>query len=506
MIATRRGLAAVIAVAAALVAIVLLDLAHAPAPVDRALVPGFDAAAVRELIWKRDGQLLRAVRYGDAWQLAGGRPAGVASAPADPAAIGEVLAALRGARWHRRGPAVAAATTLTVMAATSTALGLGPALDGGDQRWVTARGAGLLVDRWVARALDRDELSLRIRRPLADAGRAIAITGEAALTLDGAALVAPVALRLAPGPVDALIRALRDAEIVRLPDGPIGAASLTITADRRRLALAGACPGAPDLIAVGGSTGEGCIPAASATAIRAAIAALQRPPAELIERRPVPFEPTQIQLAGGALDVTRLRLGDQPADPARVAELVAALAAPADVVARPARPIGQLVVTGAAGAITLELFPERVVARRGEPLALRPAPGAWALLTRPVQALRDPAPWLEEPTTITAIRIDDRVYQRGATIGAWTRDGAPADGAALEALAAALAAPRVLAVLAAPIAPARRISLSVTPPVGAPARHAVILGVPRAAGCPAQIADATLLLPAAICALAAKLR
>src|SRR5262245_17910838 len=79
------------------------------------------------------------------------------------------------------------------------------------------------------------------------------------------------------------------------------------------------------------------------------------------------------------------RVGDAAADVTRVAELLAALAAPAEVVPRPAGPpIAHVTATDRVGAaIALDLFADRLLARPGEPLALRPAPGAWSLLTRP---------------------------------------------------------------------------------------------------------------------------
>jgi hypothetical protein len=145
-----------------------------------------------------------------------------------------------------------------------------------------------------------------------------------------------------------------------------------------------------------------------------------------------------------------------------------------------------------------------VVARPGEPVALRPAPGAWTLLTRPSRELRDLTLWVEEPTTITALVIDGARYQRGPVIGAWSRQppgpaDAARDAARIEALVAQLAAPRALRLLDPPLAVAHRVTIEVTPPVGAPIRHALELGAPRAAGCPARTAGDTVVLPAAIC-------
>jgi hypothetical protein len=284
-----------------------------------------------------------------------------------------------------------------------------------------------------------------------------------------------------------------------------------------RVVLGGSCPGAPELIAVSGTLGDGCIEPTALSAIDRAIGRLQQPPEAVVERRPIPFEPARVVLADGvALDTTALRVGDVPADPARVAELLAALAATAEVARAPATPAVQhLVVTGrAGGTLTVDLFAEHILTRHGEPIALRPAPGAWSLLVRPSRELRDVTPWLEEPTTITSVRIDDIRYQRGAVIGDWTRvpeAGAarPArpivDAKALEALVAQLAAPRALGFLDGEVTAVHRVTLTITPPAGAPTDHVLALGAPRAAGCPVRADRDTILLPPAVCAQVAAL-
>jgi hypothetical protein len=544
MIASWRGLAAAAAIAAVLAVIVAVDVLRTgpAAAVDRALVPGLDPARVTELVWDRAGQpAIRAVRAGQRWEL---RAPG--TIPADAGAIGDVLAALRGARWHRRGDAPPPHATLTVIAGGERhVLGLAAPIAGTEQSWIVddgrAGGAGMVVDRWVTRALDRDRLSLQVRRPLADAAgaRSIAITGAltdgapgVALQLEGSPRrqVRPEPLLLAPEAAGALERALREVNIVRIvrivrtSDGPRSGRGLVIEIAGPAVApvtveLGGACPGAPALVAVSGTAGDGCVEPSAAAAIGAALAGLQQPPAAIVERRPVPFEPAQVALPdGAALDTSPPRLGDTAADVTRVAELLAALAAPAEVVRRPtAPPIAHLTATDRAGAaIALDLFADRVLARPGEPVALRPAPGAWTLLTRPSRELRDLTLWVEEPTTITALVIDGVRYQRGPVIGAWDRRPAgPADAARdsardaardsardaarIEALVARLAAPRAVGLLDGPLAAAHRVAIEVTPPVGAPIRHALELGAPRAGGCPARAGDDTVVLPAAIC-------
>jgi hypothetical protein len=526
MIASWRGLAAAAAIAVVLAVSVIVDVLRSePGAVDRALVPGFDPARATELVWERAGQpAIRAVRTGERWELRAPGPI-----PADAGAIGEVLAALRGARWHRRGDAPPPHATLTVIAGTERhVLGIAAPIAGTEQTWIVCDARGLVVDGWVARALDRDRLSLQVRRPMAGAAgaRSIAITGAITGAVTGGGRVdlriegfprrqvRPEPLLLAPEVAAALERALRDLAMVRVSDGPpaghglaieiAGPAGTAVTVE-----LGGACPGAPGLIAVSGTAGGGCVEPAAVAAVHAAVAALHQPPAAIVERRPVPLEPARVVLPDGAtLSTSPLRIGDAAADVTRVAELLAALAAPAEVVARPtAPPTAQLTATDRAGAaIALDLFADRVLARRGEPVALRPAPGAWSLLVRPSRELRDLTLWVEEPTMITALVIDGVRYQRGPVIGAWDRHPAGrADAARVEALIAQLAAPRALGFAGGPLAAAHRVTLEVTPPAGSPIRHALELGAPRASGCPARTGGDTVVLPAAICSEVAAL-
>jgi hypothetical protein len=538
MIASWRGLAVAVAIAVALAVSVVIDTLRADGAmtIDRALVPGFEPARATELVWERPGQpAIRAVRTGERWELR--VPATI---PADAGAIGDVLAALRGVRWHRRGDAPPPQATLTVLAgAERHVLGIAAPIAGTEQSWIVCDGRGVLVDGWVARALDRDRLSLQVRRPLADAAgaRTIAITvtgtvpasraarpgagggaggdgaggGRIDLRIEGfpRRQVRPEPLLLAPELAAALERALRDVTIVRIPDGPVTGHGLAIeiagpaAAPTVTVELGGACPGAPGLVAVSGTAGDGCVERAAADAVQTAVAALHQPPGAIVERRPVPFEPARVMLPdGAALSTSPPRVGDAAADVTRVAELLAALAAPAEAVARPAGPpTAHLTATDRAGtAIALDLFPDRVLARSGEPVALRPAPGAWSLLVRPSRELRDLTLWVEEPTMITALVTDGVRYQRGAVIGAWDRQPAgPVDAARVEALVAQLAAPRALGFADGPFTAVHRVMLEVTPPAGAPIHHALELGAPRGSGCPAHTGGDTVVLPAAIC-------
>ena len=523
MIASLRGLCVAVVLAIAMAVIAALDVARTPAVVDRALVPGFDPARATALIWERPGQpAIRAERAGERWELHA-----PAVLPADPGAIGEVLAALRGARWHRLGDPPAPHATLTVVLGSERhVLGIAGAIAGSEQSWIVDDGRGVVVDSWVVRALDRDRLALQIKSPLAelDAARTVRITGRItgpAVDLELAGwprrLVAPHPLLLASSLDGVLDRALREVAIVRLPDSPPGPGHLVIRvaggpAPPITVALAGDCPGAPQLVALTATTGDGCIERSAATAVETAVAQLAQPPAAIVARSPVPFTPRRIALSDGAtLETSPPHIasaaGESAADSGRVVELLAALAAPAEVVRLPTTPpVGHLVATDRDGtAVAIDLFADRTLARHGEPVALRLEPGAWRLLTRPSRELRDPGLWLEEPTMITTLAIDDVLYRRGGVIGAWTRSApggaasAAVDSARVDALVARLAAPRALGFVDERFAVAHRVAIDVAPPVGAPIHHALELGAPGPAGCPARAGGDAVLLPAALC-------
>jgi len=285
-----------------------------------------------------------------------------------------------------------------------------------------------LIDAWVARALVPEPLALRVRVPFPDPASAHELRLDG-VTLRGTprALVEPVQLVIATPLADALEQALGQLAVVALPRGPVAAKGARVQADGVSVGAGDGACGAGQ-VAITGTYGPGCVEAGAWQAIAAAGEALRGgKPAELADPRPVPFEPTQLVLPDKVtLEVKRrLRVGDHDADPSRVTELLAVLAAPAEVVALPAaRPTGELVATAPDGAAhALDLYGNGIVARRGEPVALRIGAGGYALLVRPSAALRDPTVWLEEPTTITAITIDGTTFTRGAVLGEWTRSG-----------------------------------------------------------------------------------
>jgi len=520
--ASVRGLLVACAIAALLVIAAIAARGRgAGVPADRTLVLGFRPEAVTSLLWERDGVppagVVRDPASPTGWACSAPRGA------ADARAIGDVLAALRGGRWHRRAPASAAgrsAAMLTVTGAGRLSIAIGEPLGEG-QQWLAIGDRAYLVDAWLARALDPGPLALRVRRPLAAIAAAAQIQlspgGDLGrVTLAGAPrrVTAPFTLLLDPNVARAIEQPLAELEIVALPEGPVAPAGEGIVADGVAVRDAGPCPGAPGRHAIDGTAGPGCVGDGTWENAKRATWTLTQPPAQLVERRPAPLEPTKLTLPDGAvLDLAaHPRLGARDADPVAAAELVAILGAPAEPAPLPAgKPAGALLAEGrAGGAITLDLYPPDLVVRRGEPIALRVGEGAFRRLVRPSDELLDPTPWREEPTTVTALELDGTTYTRGAVIGEWTRQGPGRDDpAAVSQLVAALAAPRV-APYAPAVTPRHTVTLRVQPPGGAPVAHTLRTGDPTPTACPALVdaapggapgAAARLALPLEVCAL-----
>ena len=514
MTATLRGLVVAWAIAALLVLAALLSGRGEEGPVDRALVPGFQPEAVTALAWSREGappiRISRDPASPTGWSWEAPRGA------ADARALDDALAALRGGRWHRRRPASAAGSPAGTLAITrgaaSIALALGEPLAGTDQRWLVLGAEAYLVDGWLARALFPDPLSLRIRRPLAAISTAETLQlspggdlGRVTITGSPRRVSSPFPLLLDPIVAASIEQPLAELEVLELPRAPVAPHGQGIVADRTTVLDAGPCPGAPGRWAIDGTAGPGCVGGGAWENAKRAIWTLTQPPAQLVERRPAPLDPATITLADGAvLDLTgRPRVGDRDADHAAAAELLAALSSPGEPVPLPtAKPVAALTLTDRAHrSITLELHPPSLVVRRGEPVALRLGEGAFQLLLRPSSALRDPTPWREEPTTITALVLDGTTYTRGAALGEWSRTGPGRDDpAAVEQLAAALAAP-----LARPdphaAALRHTVTLHIKPIGGALTQHTLQLGDPTAARCPALVDNARVSLPPEICTL-----
>lgn len=514
MIASLRSLAVLAALALALGLTLVLGGPRSAEPVDHALLPGLDVDRITTLGFELSGITIDLVRRGGAWQCT--EPPG----RADPQAIDAVLSALRGGRWQRRGPRSRLGTPRGVVHVIAgdraSTLIVGNALAGTAQVWIAgADGDAHLVDGWIAAALAPEPLALRIRRPLDEVSSASTITLEELgerLELVGKPRQLDHKLLAAPELVDELERALAATTFVRLPAGPLGASGLVVQATGTavdRVAFTGPCPGAPALVAVATPAGNGCVDAATVSAIRVAVARLRAPAEVIVDRRPAGIAATSISLPGATLELahvpTLVFAGKaQPADPQRVDELLAALARLAEPVARPgSAPRGEIRIAGGGALIALELY-DHVVARDDEPIALRPTAEAWLAISRPAEAYRDPTRWLEDASTIASITIDGATYRRGAVVGEWTGAKEPA---LVDALAATLATVRApAAALPAGFAPARVIEVAFAPPVGAATTHHLELGQPDPGGCPGRVDGDPVRLPLAVCtaALAAR--
>lgn len=513
MISSRRGLIVLVVIALVLGAWLARAVTRArPGPVDRAIAPGLDVERISELAWDRSP--LPAVKItparGGGWRW----DSDDSWAAADGSAVRDMLAALRAGRWHRRAEAKAAGAVraqLTVKeGTTSRTIGIGQPLEGTEQQWLVSGEEALLVDRWVARALEPDPLALRIRHPVENAAAAGTITidhGEAHLRLEPGPrrLVAPVTLLPSTEAIAAFFHALEAIEIVRLSrparDGEV---TLAIHAGGA-LRFVPSCPDEPSLAWVFSDAGNGCIPRAQYEEVVRAASAFEKPPLELAEPRLVPLDITGVVLVDGK----RIELSGKPviegrpADAGAIAELLAALGAPGQVVAPVVGAAVQqqlVAVLKGGGEIAIELLGRGMVRRGNEAVVLQLTPAAYAALGRTAADFTDRTLWNEEPTTITEIRIDAVAYRRGAVVGEWTRTPtAPVDGARIEALVSALAQLQASPGVGA-VSKQHSVTLEITPPAGASVRHALVVGAPGQGGCAAQAGAAAAILPAKVCA------
>jgi hypothetical protein len=362
----------------------------------------------------------------------------------------------------------------------------------------------VLVDDWVAAALAPTPLALRITTPLAraPAARELMLGSDVLLVGHPWRQDVPRQLRLAPAWSSRLDELLTAIEIVALPpSAPLpGPARTVLRVDDTVLTSDGACDDLGHQLLVRSSLGDGCVDAAAwSRAVAWVEQAAGDATAALVDLRPAAVDATRIQLRDGATLDRRGRpmIDGRPADPDRVAELVTALAAPAQLVALPkTTATATMAVTARDGeTIALDLYADRVLARHGESVALALTPAAWASLTPASAELLDTTRWAEEPTTIASIAVDGAVFARGAVIGEWTGGG---DGELLEALASALA------IVRAPSGPPpqaveHRVELRVTPPAGASVTHHVDVGTVTAHGCAARVDDTAVVLPLATC-------
>ncbi len=527
MIASRSGLIVCWVCVLVLGGVLALDLRGDAANPDRALVPGFDATKVTALGWSGSPltfEIERDKTLASGWKWVD--PDG----EADRQTVEDLLAALRGARWHRRAGVEAAGaitTTLTVDVGEHLTFAIGQPL--ADQQWLVTGDHAFLVERWVVHALAPDPVTLRVQHPFATAVSANQIAvGSFELVGSPRRLT-----KLAGLPIDLLVRAplvetlehvLGDWTVLAIPRSKVPVDTVyrgtRFELGGKLVAVeVGRCP-APDITLhaiVGPVIGAACVSEAGWLAALAAAAVFDvrdtggrmKSLAALVEPRPIPISANLVPTGAVLVDGSLLELARRPrvrdpkqpavrdADPTRVAELFAVLATPGDPVALPAAaPIGHLQISAHDATFAFDLFPGSVIARHGEPIALRIGDGSFAVLARGGNAYVDPTLWSEEPLTIQTIRIASAVYTRGQVAGEWSRDGKPA-AASVDALVGALASLRSRGPSPAP-ATSIEITLEIVPPAGAPTKHTLEIG--RAgATCAATINSTSVAIDPVLC-------
>lgn len=513
MISDLRAIAALALIGVAL----LIALLRAPNahPIDRTVVPGFDPATVRSLTWLGPPERL-IVREGDHWKMMG-QPL-----PIEPRYLADLLSSLRSARWHRRDAAARHRFRGGLeldRGATATTIALGEPLAGTDQVWIAVdHGEALLVDGWLAKFFAPSSIAMFAPAPFEDAGREASIEVVIGDDAVGQVVLQTHPYRAAGALVepelgDALVAALAGVQLVGLSTTPAVATS-RVKVGARTVPIGGTCSGHTRVAIWLDPTMKlpACIELAAWQAITAAVAALDRPPADIMDRRPAGFAIDHVELASGTLSLVRRPMFEVAGtrhriDPDRVSELVGALAErgePAPV--PPGAPAFTLVVTPVAGLpVSLDVF-ATAVHRRGEPLALRISPAARAVLARPVATLFDSERWREEPSTLSELTLDTVTYRRGAVLGEWTREPAgrfdPTLVEMLAAAAAKLTAPAARGTFTA----LHTLQLRFSPPVGAPIMRELAVGAVNATNgaCAGQLEGERVSLPAELCtALAA---
>ncbi len=536
MIASRTAVIVAWLVAGTLAALLLVGRGQ-DAPSDRTLMPGVSLAEITGLEWvsgpRASSPGFRIVR--DTGSATGWKWTDPV-AEADSQAIEDVMAALRGAQWHRRAERAAAGAVtskLTIeIGDARSVIELAQPL-GDEQRWLVIGEDAVLVDSWVARALAPDPVAFRIH-PFSKVGQAEQLE-VGSFTLSGSPrrltklAGLPIELLVNAGAVEQLEAALGDLVIVAVPNGKI---PVDTNSRGTRLALngklvaveAGMCP-VPDRehhAIFGPAIGPSCVsePAWQRMLAAAAVFDVSRDLtglATLIDKRLVPIEPLGVTLADGtALELSRKPRLTGPsqtlardADPERVAELLAVLAMPVEAVALPTTPpIARVIITAERNTtFELSMFSGGLVVRGTEPLALRIGEGSAAILARAGAAYVDRTLWSEEPTTVHSIQLGGVTYTRGAVVGEWTRAPArspagPVDVASVDQLVRMLAVPRASSDAPVPTA-SIAVVLSIVPPSGPPSQRTLRLGTtPK---CAATVATGTVALDPQVCALATRL-
>lgn len=554
MIRGVRGLAVLAAIAVGLALAIALGESPRTAVLERSLWPQFADSRVDALRWSQTNTDAIAVeRRGDGpWVLTA--PSRRAAAPR---AVETVLSTLRGARWHRRAPrsrAGAIRTTLTVhtMDQESRTLGLGDPLgQGADQAWVAMDDWAYLVDGWVVRALDVELLALCNREPLGELAAA-----ETSLRIVRDRRAVELRARpwrdargiLAPQGVETLTAALSQLRLVQIPKRRAATADrTTIELPDRGISIGvgGACPGAAELIALESRDGDGCVEAQRWNAVLAALTALDQPADQVLDRRLAAGDVVAIKLPDGTIHVDKrptLTMNppphslpgsaahaggadaiETPADPERVAELRAALATAAEVVAVPPGFAPPAIEVSLRSGVRIALARHgSTFVRDAEAIGLRSS--AAAIIGRPIAEYIDPTRWVEDANAVAALEVTNpapvgtnqhsnarsgsgqAIFKRGAVVGEWQRDGqrvAAATAVLIDALVQAVSQVRASATQLPPRwNPVCIVSVTFAPPVGASTTHRLELGSPGPRGCFARIDGAASFAPPELCAAA----
>ncbi|MFT3691733.1 MAG: hypothetical protein QM831_01245 [Kofleriaceae bacterium] len=520
--ASARGLAVMFAIGLVLLIVfAVAEHGHEANP-NGPLIPAAKLANVTTLYWNNPP--LGLVRDGSGWSE---RTNGATPVPIASRAVEDILDGLRAARAHRIAPVEVAGTQrrqLTIFDGTQPFdVSIGEPLAGTDQQWLVVDGKAALVDGWLARELDPDPIAFRDREPFASAANAQHVQFREAdryieLHANPWRLSGSV---VAPARMAAVMKAVANLKLVAVSTAAASGASLQLDAVAATIGgpcdrgppPAGTTPASPTtpanptatLIDLAGA--HACVANDAWHAVEDAFAFGE--PATWIDPRPAGFAIDRIAIGGAALAFGKtvtitIANVEHPIDPQHVADLQRALTTPGALIPPAFTPTASLVITPHDGdPITLDIGPTQVQ-RRGEPVAIAITAEQHAILLRSAQELVDAERWSEEPSTISTITLDGRVFTRGAVLGEWTLSGKPADAVKLEALATVAA--HVRATLRTDQTPTpHHLELVVTPPVGAPITHAIEIGEATSSGCPARIGSELVIAARELCIAVAKL-
>lgn len=493
--------AALVVLAAIAVMLAIAHLAISSGGGTGAHAPFADLVATppTELVWHGEGPPIM-IQHGEMVLPSKG--------PVDPAAIDDVVAALRGARWQRQAATAPAGARFKLDVGGET-LTIGPDVPGVGG-WITRRHRAYLVDAWVIRALDRDALSLRVRPPFAGALAGlhhVELRGDDVdLVLDGT----PLAVATPAGPVrlgaDAARAVADDLAGVRI-ESLVGVNAATpparqhvtvIGAARADLDILGPCPDQPDQVQVAGTTaGSACVGVQAMIGLTFAAKQIAADPIGVADPHLVVAAPKSIKLLSGATLAWRgatVEVDGAATDDDAVARVVTAITGPTTPVALPTprpAPAGAFELDH----VTFDLVGPDLVVERGAGYAHRVPGDVVAALRLTADELRDHVVVRTEPSLLTALAITER----GAT-----RQVAPNDAYA-EQIAQAAQVLRVdrFGGPGAGATPRRTIVLTYAPPPTAGAQaeiHTIVLGT----GCNAAIDEAAVALPHDLCTLLGK--